>query len=141
MSVSPSLRRALVPAVLSFLSCLSAAAAAQSTVIVTGAREALAPERLVGDVLVINAERIRESAADSLEDLLQREAGLQLSRSGGPGANAGVFIRGAGSGNTLVLIDGVRIGAARAGCAGGIAPSKVDARIATSASQDITLVR
>jgi vitamin B12 transporter len=60
-------------------------------------------------------ERIRESAATSLEDLLQREAGLQLSRSGGPGANAGLFIRGAGSGNTLVLIDGVRIGAATAG--------------------------
>ena len=112
MSVSPSLRRALVPAL---LSCLCAAAAAQSTVIVTGAREALAPERLVGDVQVIDAERIRDSAAVSVEDLLQREVGLQLSRSGGPGANAGLFIRGAGSGNTLVLIDGVRIGAATVG--------------------------
>ena len=112
MSVSRSLRRALVPAL---LSCLSAAVAAPSTVVVTGAREALAPERLVGDVLVIPVERIRDSAATSVEDLLQREAGLQLSRSGGPGANAGVFIRGAGSGNTLVLIDGVRIGAATAG--------------------------
>jgi vitamin B12 transporter len=47
--------------------------------------------------IVIDAERIRDSAADSLEDLLRREAGLQLSRSGGPGANAGLFIRGAGS--------------------------------------------
>ena len=81
----------------------------------TGAREALAPERLAGDVLVIDRARIQASAADSLEDLLRREAGLQLSRSGPPGANAGLFIRGAGSGNTLVLIDGVRIGAATVG--------------------------
>ena len=86
-----------------------------STIVVTGTREALARERLAGDVIVIDGERLRDSAADSLEDLLRREAGLQLSRSGPPGANAGLFIRGAGSGNTLVLIDGVRIGAATAG--------------------------
>lgn len=90
-------------------------AADLSTVVVTGAREAMAAERLVGDLTVIDAERIRASAADSLEDLLRREAGLQLSRSGGPGQNASLLIRGAGGGNTLVLVDGVRIGSATAG--------------------------
>ncbi len=116
MSVFNACRRAALPAL---LVCLSLAAAlplqAQPTVVVTGAREALAPERLVGDVIVISGEQLRLSASDSVEDLLRREAGLQLSRSGGPGANAGLFIRGAGSGNTLVLVDGVRIGAATAG--------------------------
>lgn len=122
VSVEPSLRRALLPAAVSCLTCLSpwSPASAQpgadaSTIVVTGAREALARDRLAGDVIVIDGERLRGSAADSLEDLLRREAGLQLSRSGPPGANAGLFIRGAGSGNTLVLIDGVRIGAATAG--------------------------
>jgi vitamin B12 transporter len=111
--------RARRPAVLLCLPFVFASAAlpvaAQPTVVVTGTREALAPDRLVGDLQVIDGERIRTSTADSVEDLLRREAGLQLSRSGGPGANAGLFIRGAGSGNTLVLIDGVRIGAATAG--------------------------
>lgn len=116
MSVVIPFRRACVPALLSCLSLFAAAtAAAQPTVVVTGTREALAPERLAGDLLVITGETLRQSSADSVEDLLRREAGLQLSRSGGPGANAGLFIRGAGSGNTLVLIDGVRIGAATAG--------------------------
>lgn len=89
--------------------------AAQPAVLVTGAREALAAERLVGDLVVIDAAAIQASAADSLEDLLRREGGIQLSRSGGPGANAGLLIRGAGSGQTLVLVDGVRIGAATTG--------------------------
>lgn len=122
VSVEPFLRRALLPAAVSCLACLLPASpvraqpgADPSTIVVTGAREALARERLAGDVIVIDGERLRESAADSVEDLLRREAGLQLSRSGPPGANAGLFIRGAGSGQTLVLIDGVRIGAATAG--------------------------
>ena len=79
---------------------------AQGVVVVTGAREPLPAQRLVGDVVVIDAERIRASAGDSLEDLLRREAGLQLSRNGGPGASTGLFIRGASSASTLVLVDG-----------------------------------
>mgnify|MGYP002380942990 FL=1 len=97
------------------LAAAAPAAAQPAGVVVTGAREALSRDRLVGDLIVIDGDRLRESAADSVEDLLRREAGLQLSRNGPPGANAGLFIRGAGSGNTLVLIDGVRIGAATAG--------------------------
>lgn len=88
---------------------------AQGIVVVTGAREPLPAQRLVGDVIVIDAERIRASAGDSVEDLLRREAGLQLSRNGGPGASTGLFIRGASSASTLVLVDGVRIGAATTG--------------------------
>jgi vitamin B12 transporter len=67
--------------------------------------------------VVIDAETIRASTADSIEDLLRREAGMQLSRSGGPGQSAGVFIRGAAAGNTLVLVDGVRVGSATLGIA------------------------
>lgn len=103
---------------LALVTCLPAVAWAQgnpTTLVVTGAREALPTDRLAGDLVVIDRERIRDSAADSIEDLLRREAGLQLSRSGPPGANAGLLIRGASSGQTLVMIDGVRIGAATSG--------------------------
>jgi vitamin B12 transporter len=84
-------------------------------IVVTGSREPQPLDRVTADVLVIDAERIRNSTADSVEDLLRREAGVQVSRTGGPGQSASVFIRGAGSSNTVVLIDGVRIGSATLG--------------------------
>ena len=96
---------------------LGAAASAQTTVVVTGAREPLAPERLAADVAVIDAETLRASSADSLADLLRREAGVQLSRSGGPGQSTGLFLRGAGSQQSVLLVDGVRIGSATLGFA------------------------
>lgn len=84
-------------------------------VVVTGTREPQPLARLASDVVVIDAQRIRDSSADSVEDLLRREAGVQISRNGGPGQNASVFIRGAGAGNTVVLVDGVRIGSGTLG--------------------------
>ena len=93
----------------------SAAAQAPSTIVITGSREPVAADKLAADVVVIHREAINASPADSVADLLRREAGVQLSRNGGPGQNGGVFIRGAASGQTVVLIDGVRIGSATVG--------------------------
>jgi vitamin B12 transporter len=95
--------------------CLFIASAPAQTIVVTGVREPLALERLAADVVVIDEATIRASRADSLADLLRREAGLQLSRTGGPGHGTGLFIRGANSGQTVVLVDGVRIGSATLG--------------------------
>jgi vitamin B12 transporter len=97
------------------LSVLAAAAVQAQTVVITGTREPLAPERLAADVAVIDAETIRSSTADSLADLLRREAGVQVSRSGGPGQSTGIFLRGASSQQSLVLVDGVRVGSATLG--------------------------
>lgn len=87
-------------------------------IVVLGSREPAPLETIAADVVLIDGERLRQSVADSIEDLLRREAGLQLSRNGGPGSNAGLFIRGAASGNTVVLVDGVRVGSATLGLAG-----------------------
>ncbi len=102
--------------------CLCAAASrAESavepvnTVQVIGTRAPTALSRVVADVVVIDRDRIRATSADSLEDLLRREGGIQLSRNGGPGQSASILIRGSGASNTLVLIDGVRIGSATLG--------------------------
>ncbi len=84
-------------------------------VVVTGTREAQPLSRSTADLVVINAATIARSTADSVEDLLRREAGLQLVRTGGPGQSTGFFTRGAGTSSTLVLIDGVRIGSATLG--------------------------
>ncbi len=94
-----------------------AGAAGAQTVVVTGSREALPLERLAADVAVIEGAALRDTRADSLADLLRREAGLQLSRSGGPGQSTGLFIRGAASQQTLLLVDGMRVGSATLGSA------------------------
>jgi vitamin B12 transporter len=113
----PHALRAAVCGVLLLIS--SCAAWAQTTtlspVVVTATREPIALDRVVSDLVVIDAQRIRDSSADSLEDLLRREAGVQLSRNGGPGQNASVLLRGNGANNTVVLIDGVRVGSATLG--------------------------
>ncbi len=97
------------------LLCLAVAPASAQVIVITGAREPLAVERLAADVVVIDADTIRASTADSLADLLRREAGVQLSRSGGPGQSSGFLLRGAGTAQTAVFVDGVRIGSATLG--------------------------
>lgn len=120
MSPHSTLRPArLLLACASLTSSLPVWAQAQATpgsaVQVIGTRAPTALNRMVADVVVIDRERIRATSADSLEDLLRREGGMQLSRNGGPGQSASVMIRGSAASNTLVLIDGVRIGSATLG--------------------------
>lgn len=76
-------------------------------VVVTASRN----EQLLGSALphttVISREDIERSQASDLVTLLQREAGLQRTQNGGMGSVSSVFVRGAPSLQTLVLIDGV----------------------------------
>ncbi|MDD2919886.1 MAG: TonB-dependent receptor [Rhodoferax sp.] len=76
-------------------------------VVVTASRN----EQLLGSALphtsVISREDIERSQATDLVTLLQREAGLQRTQNGGIGTVSSVFVRGAPSLQTLVLIDGV----------------------------------
>lgn len=103
-------------------------AATAEPIVITGTREPMSPTRLAADVVVIDRETIRNTTADSVADLLRREAGLQLSRSGGPGQPAALFVRGAASSQTAVFVDGVRIGSATLGSPSleGIALAQVD---------------
>ena len=102
-------------AVLASIAAPSLAQTRLEPIVVTGSREPQTLDRVTADVVVIDAGRIRASTADSIEDLLRREAGVQVSRNGGPGQNASVFIRGGGANATVVLIDGVRVGSATLG--------------------------
>lgn len=113
-----SFRRGCCAALLSSFAVMGVALAqAPTEVVVTGTREPLAPGRLAADVVVIDAETLHSTTADSLADLLRREAGVQISRSGGPGQSTGLFIRGTSSQQSVVLVDGVRVGSATLGFA------------------------
>src|SRR5436190_8144453 len=61
-------------------------------------------------VSVITEDEIRQSGATSVTDLLSRLEGIYIVGNGQtPGANQSLFMRGANSNQTVVLVDGVRI--------------------------------
>ncbi|OGB26837.1 MAG: vitamin B12 receptor [Burkholderiales bacterium RIFCSPLOWO2_02_FULL_57_36] len=84
-------------------------------VVVTATRSAQAARDIITDNIVITSEEIAQSGFASLPDLLQRKRGIEISRNGGPGTNASVFIRGTNNNQSIVLIDGVRIGSSTSG--------------------------
>lgn len=83
--------------------------AALDPVVVTAARTPQRLSQAVADVRVIDRAAIERLGIGGLADLLRREAGLEMSRNGGPGASTSVYLRGADSRHTVVLLDGVRI--------------------------------
>jgi vitamin B12 transporter len=70
---------------------------------------------LLADVTVIGREEIARAGVVGLAQLLQRQPGVEIVQTGGPGSVSTVFLRGANRGQTLVLIDGVRIASSTAG--------------------------
>jgi vitamin B12 transporter len=100
------------------LACAAPLAMAQAdpqSIVITGSRVPIPVGQATSDVLVIDDAALRNAQGRSVEEILQQVAGLQLSRNGAPGQSAGVFIRGSAANNTVVLIDGVRVGSATLG--------------------------
>tara|TARA_B110000091_G_scaffold212673_1_gene259903 strand:+ start:1 stop:1878 length:1878 start_codon:yes stop_codon:yes gene_type:complete len=76
-------------------------------------------EQSINDVLVsvnvIERAEIEASNVRDLPTLLSTRVGFQVNPNGGFGQNTGVSLRGTGSGDTLILINGVRTGSATLG--------------------------
>jgi len=85
------------------------------TIVVTPTRMAEPAHAVVGDVTVIDADQLAAAGQTSLLEMLQAQAGLEITQEGGTGTNASLRIRGGNSGHTLVLIDGLRVGSATVG--------------------------
>jgi vitamin B12 transporter len=88
--------------------------APSQSLVVTATREAQ-PALSLRDAVVITREDIESSGALSLGEVLERRAGIQLRATGGPGQPQGLFVRGAGTAQTLVLVDGLRVSSATVG--------------------------
>jgi vitamin B12 transporter len=82
--------------------------------IVTATR-ALAPAPTLRDAIVITRDQLEAAGALSLGELLQRDAGIELRSTGGAGQPQTLFLRGAGGAQTLILVDGLRVGSASVG--------------------------
>jgi vitamin B12 transporter len=77
--------------------------------VVSATRQESLLSRTLAPVIVITREEIERAQVFDLAELLRLHAGLDVARNGGPGQATSVFIRGAESNHTLVLVDGVRI--------------------------------
>jgi vitamin B12 transporter len=75
-------------------------------VIVTATRTPTRANDVLADYVYIGPEEIAAAGQSSITELLQRQRGVEVSNNGG-GVQS-VFLRGANSAQTLVLIDGVR---------------------------------
>jgi vitamin B12 transporter len=82
---------------------------------VTASRGAQPIADVLADVTVIDAATIARAGAQSLTELVQRQPGVEITQNGGPGSLSGIFLRGANRGQTLVLVDGVRLSSSSAG--------------------------
>ncbi|CAM3855998.1 TonB-dependent receptor domain-containing protein [Rheinheimera salexigens] len=78
-------------------------------------RTATPQQQLLASVTILERDDIVARQAGDLPNLLAQLVGINLSRDGGRGQNASVYIRGGNTGHSLVLIDGVRLGSATLG--------------------------
>jgi vitamin B12 transporter len=90
-------------------SLASAETSSPETVVVTATRTPQ-PASVTGtSISVITSEDLAEQQTDIASDILAETPGLTINRSGGPGQPTSASLQGAESGQTVVLIDGVRV--------------------------------
>lgn len=78
-------------------------------VFVTATRSPQALSQVLADATVITRADIERQAFGGLADLLRSQACFEMVRNGGPGSNTSLFVRGADTRHTTVLIDGIRV--------------------------------
>ncbi len=64
---------------------------------------------LASSISVIDSIQISNSNSNNVFDVLKNETGISFTRQGGNGTLSNIYIRGANSSHTLVLIDGVEV--------------------------------
>ncbi|MDF2438647.1 MAG: TonB-dependent receptor [Bacteroidota bacterium] len=100
------------------LTCLNLSVSAQDSlkkkelneVVITATRSEKKAEDVGRSISVISAEEIKNSGVSTVSELLARQEGIYVVGAGqNPGMTSSIFMRGANSNQTILLIDGVRI--------------------------------
>ncbi|HDZ24439.1 MAG TPA: TonB-dependent receptor [Desulfobacteraceae bacterium] len=78
-------------------------------VVVTATRIETASSEVGSSITVITNQQIEQRQNTTVPEILRTVPALDVVRSGGPGGQTSVFIRGAKSEHTLVLIDGIEM--------------------------------
>lgn len=78
-------------------------------VVVTATRTKANTLELANSISVIDSTQISNSNSNNVFDVLKNEPGLSFTRQGGIGTLSNLYIRGANSSHTLVMLDGVEV--------------------------------
>lgn len=81
----------------------------REAVVVSATRIETDVEKVGSSVTVIDAEEIAERNELSAQEVLRSVPGVDVVRTGGPGGDTAVFMRGANSEHTLVFLDGIEL--------------------------------
>jgi vitamin B12 transporter len=111
-------RLAVLP--LALAAAFSASAQTAGTlkdVVVTASRVATPITDVIADVSIIDRATLERAGQASLRDVLAQQPGVQLVSNGSYRSSTSIFLRGATSSQTIVLVDGVRVGSATSGTA------------------------
>jgi len=85
--------------------------------VVTASRVAAPITDVIADVTIIDRAVLDRAGQTSLRDLLAQQPGVQLVSNGSYRSSTNIFLRGSVGSQTIVLIDGVRVGSATSGTA------------------------
>lgn len=84
-------------------------AAITSEVVVTADRIPTNKDQVTGTYTLITNEEMQRRQLRTLDDVLRWVPGVSVQQSGGPGTQTSVFVRGANSNQTLLLLDGMNM--------------------------------
>src|SRR3989449_5147648 len=110
-----TLKRSIIAALAAAAAPCALAQNQDEAVVVTASRLPQPRSETLQPVTIITAEDIAKAAQQTLVEVLQALGGVEIASNGGFGQPSSVFMRGANSGHTLVLVDGMRIGSATLG--------------------------
>jgi vitamin B12 transporter len=109
------LKKSVVAVLTALAAPLALAQDPEQEVVVTAARLPRPLSQTLQPVAIITAEDIAKAGQQTLVEVLQALGGVEIASNGGFGQPSSVFMRGANSTHTLVLVDGMRIGSATLG--------------------------
>jgi vitamin B12 transporter len=126
--VSTLIRVAAAAAAIFSVPLSAAEVAPLGDTVVTATRTDTELDEVLAPVIVITREELERSLAPDVASLLQFHAGIDIGRTGGPGQQTSIFIRGTDSNHATVLVDGVRINPGTIGGASvqNIAPETIE---------------
>jgi len=105
----------LYGALLGAASLASAQTGLPEPMVVTATRSPQPLPDTLAAASIIDRDEIELSQAQDLLELLRLQSGVDMVRTGGPGGQTSLFMRGTNSNHVLVLIDGVRVAATNTG--------------------------
>ena len=84
-------------------------AAATPDIVISATRNPTPAREVASSITVIDREEIEQKRLPTVADYLREVPGVSVASNGGPGQTTRVFLRGADSDHTLVLVDGVAV--------------------------------